>query len=250
MAKTWVTKQGSRVTEAIGGRCSCFLVSRGGGCLLVDSGRTNAWDRLRAALDEHAPTHGRPSLLVLTHTHFDHAENAARLKSELGLRIAVHCAEAVFLEAGDSPLPEGSVVPTRVLMALARGWAQRHYRYAPAMADVVVDGVHDLAGLGFEGAVLVPTPGHSSGSMCLVVDREIVLVGDSGFGNFPFAPFPPFADDPGRLVESWRTLLDTGAELFLPAHGGVFTRDVLQRDYERRSAAYSGRGQPRVKSPS
>ena len=243
--KTWRTGAGTTVTEVIGGRCHCFLVSTTSHCVLVDSGRTNRWEALSKRLDELRSTHGCPTHLVLTHTHFDHAENAANLRHARGLRVIVHRAEAAFLESGDSPLPAGTVLPTRLLMRVADASGWPDFRYAAAPADVVVADAQDLAHLGeqalagFSGASLLPTPGHSAGSMSLIVDREIALVGDAAFGVFPGSAFPPFADDPPRLVQSWRALLDTGATLFLPAHGGAIPRSVLQRDFEKRSARLS-----------
>ena len=41
--RTWTTRNGSRVTELLHGRCNCFLVQTGTARLLVDTGRTRAW---------------------------------------------------------------------------------------------------------------------------------------------------------------------------------------------------------------
>jgi glyoxylase-like metal-dependent hydrolase (beta-lactamase superfamily II) len=106
-------------------------------------------------------------------------------------------------------------------------------QYEPCPVDLSVEGRLDLGGLGF-GAYLLPTPGHTDGSVSVIVDDEIAIAGDALFGVFPGSAFPPFADDSSRLVESWGTLLETGCRLFLPSHGHEVSREALARDYERR----------------
>ncbi len=113
--ETWRTENGVTVTEAVHGRCNCYVVAGAKGSLVVDAGGTGAWRSLRRALDAAAPSHGEPALLVLTHTHFDHATNAARLVREYGLRVVVHERESSLLASGDSPMPRGTVLPTRLL---------------------------------------------------------------------------------------------------------------------------------------
>ena len=191
------------------------------------------WPRLKAELDAAGVALGAPLLVLLTHTHFDHAGNAARLKREYGARVAVHRSEADFLRAGDSPLADGTLPPTRLVIRLARRWALPRLRFPPVEPDLLVDDGLEIGEGGLEARAL-HTPGHSRGSTSLIVDGEIALVGDAMFGMVPGAVFPPFAETPERLVASWERLLGTGCEVFLPAHGGARERAVVQRCYEAR----------------
>ena len=45
---------------------------------------------------------------------------------------------------------------------------------------------------------------------------------------------PPFADDVGQLVESWRHLLETECRVFLPGHGKAIERRLLEKCFEKR----------------
>lgn len=58
------------------------------------------------------------------------------------------------------------------------------------------------------------------------------------FGVFPGSIFPPFADNEGLMVESWKKLLDTGCKIFLPAHGSERSRELVQKQYDKLGPLY------------
>jgi len=92
----------------------------------------------------------------------------------------------------------------------------------------------DLATYGVAGRV-VHTPGHTAGSVSVILDSGAALVGDTLFHLFPGRVYPPFADLPTQLLESWKTLLASDADLFYPAHGRPVTREQLEKAFGRRS---------------
>ncbi len=229
--KTWTTKSGYRIARVLGGRSNVFLLSHGDRSILVDTGRRKD----RADLLERLQGLGVTLLdaLVLTHTHFDHAENAAFLQEKYGAGVLVHESEAGFLRDGLSPLPAGTLLSTKLLAALFVGRIESGLAYEPCCPDVLVEEGLDLTDFG-PNARLIHTPGHSRGSISLIVDDEIGLVGDAMFGVFPCTIFPPFADDVLRLVSSWGRLLETGCRLFLPGHGSADNRRLVEKAFARR----------------
>jgi hypothetical protein len=66
--------------------------------------------------------------------------------------------------------------------------------------------------------------------------NEIALVGDAMFGVFKGSVFPPFADDVNQMVASWKLLLATKCNTFLPSHGSTCSRDLLQKNYDRKKS--------------
>lgn len=232
--KIWTTARGTRVARVLLGRSNVYCVSKGGGVLLVDTGWRRAWPRLSRALASVERDFGRPELLFLTHSHADHVENAARLAQRYGLPVLVHQAEAARLDAGDSPIPRGSIPATRWLLKVFGRFSERFRRFDRAAPNLVFCEpfpVNRLWSAGEDSWEVLPTPGHSPGSSCLIVDGEIALVGDTLFGVFPHAVFPPYADDPEEMVQSWRLLLETGAQWFLPGHGRPIPRARLEAQY-------------------
>jgi glyoxylase-like metal-dependent hydrolase (beta-lactamase superfamily II) len=226
----WTTEEGTMVARVLAGRSNAFLLSRGPVNILIDTGRRAQRHRLVERLRTLGAT--RLDALVLTHTHFDHAENAAFIKKTFGVNVIVHGAEERFLREGVSPLPKGTLPPARLLVRLAARLGLS-FAYEPCQPDIRVEDRFDLSGFGLD-AYLLHTPGHSRGSLSLVLESELAFVGDAMFGVFPRSVFPPYADDVGEMVSSWKVLLDTRCRLFLPGHGSPDSRKLLEKCLERR----------------
>ena len=234
--KTWTTSRGVQVKRILFGRCNCHLIRGENECLLVDCGGKRSRKKLRRRLARIGAGEESPLTLVLTHTHFDHAENAASLKRECNVRIIVHEMETANLKRGENPPIQGTLPLTRVLTWILNRSPrlEKRFRYTGVAPDRTVSSETDLRTEGFP-VTLMPTPGHSPGSMSVIIDNEIALVGDAAFGIFPGSAFPPFARDPRELIKSWQKLLDTGCSLFIPAHGLPRTRALLLRQYKKYS---------------
>ena len=218
------------IYQVLEGRSNSFLISKGNIHVLVDTGRINSWKNLEEKLDSMLEG-DRLSALVLTHTHFDHVENAANIKEKYKPTIIAHKSEVEYLGRGNTPLPEGTNFITRFIMKLGKRM-QSSYNYESVACDIMVDEKYDLNPLGIN-ARIIHTPGHSPGSISVVVDDEIAVVGDILFGVFKWSVFPPFADDPEVMIDSWNKLLKTGSQIFLPGHGYERSRKLLQDQYDR-----------------
>ena len=101
--------------------------------------------------------------------------------------------------------------------------------------DVVLgDENHSLASYGIPGRVIY-TPGHSIGSVSVLLETGDVFVGDLAMNKFPlrFSPgLPIFADDLRQVRQSWELLLNQGAKTVHPAHGKPFAAEIMQRALE------------------
>ncbi len=230
--KTWTTRNKLKIIHAGGIFFNSYLIYNGDKYLLVDAGRKYAWKRLCGNLEAIGVSEENLEALILTHTHFDHAENAARIKQRFRTRIIVQEFEAGYLENGDSPLPAGTVFFTRLLMKFFKKRAQPMFRYQPVKCDIIVSDRLDLNQFGFNACIL-HTPGHTRGSLSIIVDGEIAFTGDNMVGVFKGRLFPPFGDDMPGIIRTWKRLLDTGCSLFIPVHGSPKARSILQKHYDR-----------------
>lgn len=228
--ETWKTKN-CMIYQVLKGRSNSFLVNQGNDYILIDTGRGNSWkilsDRLNNILEENLL-----SCLILTHAHFDHAENAASLKKEYNCRIIVHENEAENLKHGTNILPKGTNPLTRLEVKMLGKLLQSHYNYELTNPDIIVREKYDLNRFKIN-AYILHTPGHSPGSMSIIIDNEIALVGDTMFGVFSNSAYPPFADDPETMIKSWKKLLETDCRLFLPGHGKPISRELLEKQYKK-----------------
>jgi hydroxyacylglutathione hydrolase len=229
--KSWTTKNGHIVTHVLAVRCNVFLISKDNRHILIDTSLTSYRTKLARHLEELGVS--QLDALILTHTHFDHAENAAFVREKYKAKVIVHKSEAGYLESGDSPLPGGTIKVTKFLVDHLGEKVQCKVKYEPCEVDIQVEDFLDLSEFGCN-ARIIHTPGHTAGSMSILVDDEIALVGDILFGDVPNSVFPPFADDVEQLVASWGRLLESKCELFLPAHGFHISRKVLEKCYKKR----------------
>lgn len=221
--KAWTTPSGYKVCCILSARSNVFLIKTQNLVILVDTNTKRNQSRLEQKLKKY--NIDKIDYLVLTHTHFDHAGNAAFIRQKYGARVIVHSIEKEYLERGLSPLPSGSIYITRFLIAAANTFKIK-YPYPPCQADIAINGnyrIDDTTNIS-----IIPSPGHSAGSVSVNVDNEILLVGDAMFGVFSFSILPPFADDTAQLKRTWKTLHHTGCKMFIPSHGSTKVhRDLL-----------------------
>jgi hydroxyacylglutathione hydrolase len=240
--KMWQTGDGQTIRRVLNGRSNAFLLSCGEQHVLIDAGPKLGFRVLRRNLAQlRIPQDGLASL-VLTHAHYDHAENAKRVQQEYKTKIIIQMEDAGCLSRGENPMIYGTTRFVRPLTNLLGKRVLSLANYPPVTPDITLEESLDLNPLGVN-AYLLHTPGHSPGSASVIVNHEIALVGDTLFGVFRNTAFPPFADLPLVLIESWSKLLDTGCSLFIPSHGGEISRELLQREYEKyrkRAEACSG----------
>jgi glyoxylase-like metal-dependent hydrolase (beta-lactamase superfamily II) len=229
--KTWTTKSGYQVIRVLAGRSNAFLLTNGVKNLLVDTGPSYLWRLLRRRLDRLGVK--QIDALILTHAHMDHAENAHRIRESYKAPVYIHRREAAYLASGENIIPQGTTIITRALTNLLSRKIAPFLRYTACEPDVRIDERFSLQELGFNGYIL-HTPGHTPGSVSVIVGDEIALVGDCMFGVLRGSVFPPYANDAGQMVHSWGKLLETGCSLFLPSHGSANSRQLVQREYDKR----------------
>lgn len=73
---------------------------------------------------------------------------------------------------------------------------------------------------------IIHTPGHTAGSVSVVLETGEAFVGDLAMNKFPLGlgpGLPIFAEDIQAVKESWKLLLEQGVEKVFPAHGKPFS---------------------------
>jgi glyoxylase-like metal-dependent hydrolase (beta-lactamase superfamily II) len=230
----WTTSSGYHVYQVLKGRGNAYLVSAGDHHLLVDTGMKSSFRRLGQTINGLLPKGKTLDFLVLTHTHYDHCQSARRIRDKENCRVVLGQPESSYAQKGFAPLPRGTSLMPRLLTGIGNLMGKKAFGYLPFEADIEIDDDYDLMG-GLANVRLITTPGHSPGSVSLLVDDEVAVVGDAAFGIFRNTIFPPFADDTRRLIQSWKKLLDTPCHIFLPGHGGPISRKMLEKEYRRHS---------------
>ncbi|HEX8833280.1 MAG TPA: MBL fold metallo-hydrolase [Abditibacteriaceae bacterium] len=207
---------------------NAYLI-KGSKPVLVDTGSPHETPAIMKALEEHRIRPADLSLILHTHGHSDHCGNTCELKQLSRAPTAIHQADAHMLSRGiNDPL-----IATSSMAKLIRPFVNRPF--AGVEADIVIEREMDLDAYGIQGRIVF-TPGHTSGSISIIVEDE-AIVGDLMMGGYVGGMFCPghpsyhyFADDIAGVRSSIRKILDYSPTRIYVGHGGPLkTRDVVQR---------------------
>lgn len=228
--KSWKTNKDNKIFKVLSGRSNAYYLKSLTHNILFDTGKVSAYKKLMRNISMLNPKNKNVDLLVLTHTHFDHCQNAAQIKNQAKCRIAMSEIENECAKTGYTPVSPGTMFFSKVISKVGSQMSVKRFCYEPFVPDILIS--HSFLYEDYDLNIkIIETPGHSPGSISIIVDDEIALVGDTLFGVFPNSVFPPFADDPIKLIKSWNELLKTPCTLFLPGHGNAISRKRLKKEY-------------------
>jgi len=214
------------------GICSCYLIGGSKGIVMVDAGTPG---KIRSFKRKLARLHIHPEdikLIVITHSHFDHAGSAKEIRDLTGARILIHKFEKEYLEDGGFIMPKGVNLNGKITRPLIFPFLKR-IRFPRPKADLLVDNdglsLHEF---GLDGNI-IHTPGHTPGSLSVLLNSGEAFVGCMAHNNFPFRlnpGLPTYAKDIDKVIESWKMLIDKGARTIFPGHGNPFPVEVMKRE--------------------
>lgn len=208
----------------------CYLI-QDEGTIMVDGGSPNKAKKFTQALSKIGIDPKAIQLLVITHGHFDHIGSARDIKEITGAKLAMHDQEKEWLEKSLKPLPPGVNLWGRIFCGVLKMCMPFIHIPATKVDITLSDEGMSLTEFGIKGKI-VHTPGHSPGSISVVLDGGEVFVGDLAMNKFPLRMnpgLPIFAEDPVKVIESWKMLLDQGAKMVYPSHGRPFPADIIRK---------------------
>ncbi|MGY3779183.1 MBL fold metallo-hydrolase [Isobaculum melis] len=175
---------------------NCYLISNETTCLVIDPGAEP--EKIITTIDQ---LKVKPAAILLTHCHFDHIGALEEIRTHYQIPVYVHPAEQSWL--GDPSMNLSYKMGRTPVIANEAEYEfdMKHY---------------DLGAFSFK---VVPTPGHSIGSVSFIFDG-FVIVGDALFkGSVGRTDIP--TGDSAQLLESIVTQLFTLPDEMVayPGHG-------------------------------
>lgn len=193
-----------------------YLICLDGRAALVDAGCGHRGDRLAANIRACGVVPDQVDVLLLTHCHFDHAGGAADLRDRYNCTVVAHALDADALETGNH-------------LRTAAEWYGAVM--APLAVDVRLTGPRHRIQLGSRPLDVIHTPGHTPGSMVIMVDSDgqRVLFGQDIHGPL----HDDFASDAAAYRQSLARLADLGADILCEGHYGVLHGREAVREFIR-----------------
>ena len=212
------------------GADNCYVI-KDKGVIMIDGGTPRKGEKFIKSIKKVSIKPEEIGLIVLTHGHWDHIGSAKDIKEITGAKIAMHRLEKEWLEKSLKPLPPGVTRWGRSFVKILALFMPLIHFPATNVDITLGDEEFSLIEFGISGKV-IHTPGHSPGSVSVLLETGDAFVGDMAMNGFPlrFSPgLPVLAEDLKKVKENWKVLLDMGAKTIYPAHGNSFPREIIQK---------------------
>lgn len=183
--------------------CHIYLIDGGRLKALIDCGAGVEPERIVANIREDGLDPKGLDLVILTHSHPDHAGGAKFFQEECGAEILVPEPEQKFLEAPQPELEEAIQITKRT------GIYPEDYQFTYCKADRALKDQETLD-LGRYQVQVIVVPGHSPGIAALLLTGEgrralfssdiLFFGGTIGLGNWPTSSLKQYRENIGRLA--------------------------------------------------
>jgi glyoxylase-like metal-dependent hydrolase (beta-lactamase superfamily II) len=208
---------------------NCFLV-QGEGNILVDAGSPKEERRIVQALAMEGLGLQDIGLILHTHGHIDHAGATKALTNMHDIPTAIHSSDAFMVREGHN----GLVMAHTRMAKLIKNFVIRSYPwFEPSL--LLSDG-DDLGRWGVDGRIFC-TPGHTDGSISILLGNGEAIIGDLMMGGYfggAFSPHKPdyhyFINNQKALDRSIARALEWDVSRYYVGHGGPLAKvDVVAR---------------------
>ncbi|MBD5435959.1 MAG: MBL fold metallo-hydrolase [Treponema sp.] len=203
------------------GNGNCYILEENGNAILVDTARTKYRENILSVCRK---TNIR--LIVLTHAHMDHCQNAAFISEKLNVPIAICQADEELIKDNMlQPLHAKTLAGKVVLFFSVKSFYRD--KIPPFAPEVYLQDGDSLEKFGIS-AKIVGLPGHTNGSIGIDFGKDGIIVGDALMNMF-YPTVSMLYHDCEQMLESAKKISGMGERIVYFGHG----KPKKNRDWAR-----------------
>lgn len=190
-------------------------------CILVDSGSEKDKKQILKAIQTHGISPEDIKLILHTHIHSDHVGSTHLLKQSLRAPAAYHAADEVLMQQAHNGSLNGIGLRGKFFAKIFSNTSFNAFK-----SEITVKDNMRLDEFGIP-AKIIHTPGHTKGSISIVLDNGEAIIGDLLMGGYmggnllPKKPnYQYFAENKQILHQSMRKIAKLGIKRYYVGHGG------------------------------
>ena len=201
----------SQIHQIKCGNVNCYIIENGTSGILVDTGKKEFIGKVIDTCKFYSV-----KLIALTHAHFDHAENAARISDALGIPIGMNEKDCNLIQSNaNQSLSAANILGKIVLSVSLKEFSVRSIpEFKP---DILLHDDDHLSKYGID-AHIISLPGHTDGSIGIDVDKKYFLAGDALMNMF-YPTVSMLYHNRDTMLESARKISSMGNRTIYFGHG-------------------------------
>lgn len=193
------------------GNGNCYIIENEVTGILVDTGKKEFVNRVMEACRQY-----HVKLIVLTHAHFDHAENAAQISNALGIPIGMSEKDCNLIQSNaNQSLSAETFFGKIVLWASLKDFSVLTMQeFKP---DIFLKDGDSLSEYGVDASIIA-LPGHTEGSIGIDVENKGLIVGDALMNMF-YPTVSMLYHNKSEMLESAGKISKLGNRIIYFGHG-------------------------------
>lgn len=201
------------------GMVNVYLIEGKQGWVMVDTGMKNGIKKIEDIIQDRNISYTEIKYIVLTHGHGDHIENIKYFKELTGARVLCHSSILEHIEKGI----EVDAIPQTLFGKLLNSLFKMK-PFDGVIPDIIFENELDLKEIGLNGFAL-HTPGHSKGSITLLLNSGHVILGDQLRKEGKNYGLGMFYEDKGLAIESLKNISKYDFDKIYLSHGDIIARE-------------------------